>query len=81
MIIPVTANGSEIFDVVAKIDPTIKNEDPHLVMMACLCITVILMKPDIEPDNLSAAVKGMSEWASLYLDSLNPEESDVKKMN
>lgn len=37
------------------------------VLMACLAESILLQHPGITPTDLSAGIKGASEWIAMYL--------------
>lgn len=70
-------SGIDIKRIIDKIEPVINNEEHSHVMMACLVITIGMLKPDITLDQLIEGVKGASEWISLFVAELPGEETSI----
>jgi len=69
--------GAEVGEVVHTIVQIFPDIDPILMMTACLCLAVSIVKPDIEGDAMNQAVKEISEWMMLYADSLEGKNGVV----
>ena len=67
--------GKEIQKIVEAMEPLLKEHSSYNVMMACLALAIITQFSDLTPEQLSAGVKGASEWIAVYVSAIsNPEE-------
>ena len=62
--------GSEIYEVVARIEPALDGVSRKLAIVACIAIAVTAMNPDMTEDEVQAGVKGCSEWIALYVSGI-----------
>lgn len=72
--------GSEVEEVVGKIEEAVKGESIHTILMACLSIVIFLQHPDISNEKLRDGVKGASEWIAMFISGVD-EEIDPKQVN
>lgn len=61
------ATGEEVGKIAELMHPILETENPIHVLLAMLSLCFVLQDPDIDPDTLSAGVKGASEWIALFL--------------
>ena len=76
MIIQTTATGEEVKTIInQRLLPAIVDLERSPVLMALMTLTLTLMKPSITADELIEGVRGLSQWACLFLetDSLTDE--------
>jgi len=69
------ASGKDIAKLVDKLQPVLEGEQMHHVLIACLSVAALVLKPELNPQELVSTVNDTSEWMSLYLlDKGNGEE-------
>jgi hypothetical protein len=57
----------DVLGVINELKPTLDKQNRHVLLMTGLMIASLAMKPSIEADEARGAIRGMSEWLSLYL--------------
>lgn len=65
-----SATGSEVYEVIAKIEPALEGVSRKLAIISCIAIAVTAMNPDMTEDEVQAGVKGCSEWIALYVSGI-----------
>lgn len=63
----IKVGGSDVQRIVDKIEDVIEHEDNTHVSIACIVLAIVAQEPDIEPEQLVEAVKGVSEYLAAYL--------------
>ena len=62
------ATGSQIQDLVDRMVHALPDTAPRShVTIACFSLALMIMKDDITPDEITTGVKGLSEYACLFL--------------
>lgn len=56
----------------AEIMTAVKDEDDSDIVMACLALAVSEQISDYTTEQLTAGIKGASEWIALYASTLDP---------
>lgn len=65
-----SATGSEVYEVVARIEPALDGVSRKIAIIACIAIAITAMNPDMTEDEVQAGVKGCSEWIALYVSGI-----------
>lgn len=74
-------SGEEIFQLVTKVEPHFDGLSIAVVVTACLAMAIQAMNPDLEAEEIQAAVKSTSEHICLWLDSLGEPSVPKEKLN
>lgn len=67
MITNTKVSGYDLERIVSRIEEAVRGEDTAKTAIACSIVTIFSQKPDINPAELQAAVKGISEWLTAFL--------------
>lgn len=74
------ATGTQIQHLVDRFVSSLPDQAPKShVVIACLTLAIILMKDEVTSEQIQAGVKGMSEWACLFLSE--DDNADKTKVN
>lgn len=68
------ASGEEIAAIIASIEPTLEGVKRGHGIIALLSLTLVLMNPEILPEELQEGVRNVSQYICLLLDSNNRGE-------
>ena len=68
----IRASGKDIAELVESIDKAVDGHPSSHVSIACIVVAVMAQKPNITKEVLQDAVKGVSDWLSLHLESVSP---------
>jgi hypothetical protein len=80
-IIEAKASGAEITRIInGKLAPALEGEDQSACVMAMLTLTLLIMKPILEAEQIQDGVMGCSQWLCLYLSSLDETGEEGKKV-
>lgn len=69
-------DGNVVHDIIESMVPLLSGRTRIAIVAAALSLAVGTMDPELDPDQLHEAVKGCSQWLSMYLSSLHVEETD-----
>ncbi len=73
------ADGEEIFDIIDKLEPVLKDETAPNAVIACLSLAIMLQNPSLALMKLQEAVLGASRWIALFLSANELPGADIPK--
>lgn len=80
-IVETTASGDEIKAIVELLEPALIGTQRTHGIMACISMSLILMEPDLTPDQLQEGVRKVSEYICLFLEGTGlPEMVEQPKV-
>jgi hypothetical protein len=71
----VQASGKDIADLVDKIEDVVDGYTSVHVSIAAIVVSILAQKPDVAPDKLQEAVKGVSEYLAASLFNESPTQA------
>ena len=78
------ATGSEIFEVIQKLEPALDGVPRAHVVIAALSIALTVMHPNLSPEEIQAGVREVSQFICLWLsttDTVKGEMPTIEVMN
>jgi hypothetical protein len=75
------ASSAELAEAIEKLEPIITDMDPNILIMACLSICLIILKPNIDFDGLQDGIAGASKWMAEHVDSLESFDDALLNLN
>ena len=66
-----SATGSQIQEIIEQIEPFLIDKPQHHVLIACLSVAILLMDPNISPEELQEGVKGASHYLVMFLSGMD----------
>lgn len=69
-IIQAKATVADIKRLVQQMESVLVGEREDHVMMACIAMALSIQYPDLTREELSAGVKGASEWMATYISTI-----------
>lgn len=78
-IVETYASGAEVYKAVDLIEHAVAGEPITHVIMACFAIALGLQYPKITEDELFDGIRGLSQWACLYLSSIEGKDVPIQQ--
>lgn len=72
-----TVSGAEIQQVVAALEPILKDVEIEKSIIACLSISILLQHPNITPDELQEGISRVSQNICAFLNELEVRSGNV----
>ena len=71
------ASGADIDRILTLMESVLSGQDEQHIVMACLALALMIQIPNIKLEQITAGVKGASEWITLFASELeSPTTTD-----
>lgn len=65
-------SGKDIAELVDNIEKVVDGHPSAHVSVSCMIVAILAQKPTVTKEVLQEAVKGVSDWLSMYLTETSP---------